>query len=72
MAIKNQQSETTDSTAPQLFTIEELQKKKKTPSPIFGGVCAALEWKPGKMITEEDFDAAVEKFSGSPIGKKVK
>jgi hypothetical protein len=72
MASKNQQPETVDTIAPKLFSIEELKDKKKTPAPIFSGMCAALGWKPGKMATEEDYDAAVGKFSGSPIGKKVK
>lgn len=72
MASKNQQPETVDKAAPQFFSIEELQNKKKTPSSTFSGVCAACGWRPGKMITEEEFDTAVEKFSNSPIGKKVK
>ncbi|PYG86735.1 hypothetical protein LY28_02761 [Ruminiclostridium sufflavum DSM 19573] len=58
--------------APQVVSIEELQQKKKTPAPTFSGVCAAMGWKAGKMVTENEFDAAVRKFSGSPIGKKVK
>lgn len=72
MANKNQEPGTAGNTVPQLFSIEELQKKKKTPSSTFGGICAACGWKPGKMITQADYDSAVEKFSRSPIGKKVK
>lgn len=71
MADKEKQ-ETNKNAAPQFYSIEELQKKKKTHCSTFGGICAALEWKPGKMVTEEEYDAAVEKFSCTPIGRKVK
>lgn len=71
MASKNQEPETAENEAMQLLGIEELKDKRKTPSSIFSGMCAAYGWKPGKVVTEEEYDAAVAAFSGSPIGKKV-
>lgn len=69
---KDQQPEKATNIAPGLFSIQELKEKKKTPAPIFIGICTAHGWKPGKMVTEADYDAAVKIFSESPIGKKVK
>ncbi|EPR07766.1 hypothetical protein [Ruminiclostridium papyrosolvens] len=71
MAEKEKQQESATITAP-LFLVDELQRKKKIPTPILNGVCAAQGWKSGKMVEEEEFDAAVKNFSGTPIGKKVK
>jgi hypothetical protein len=65
------QSETADTTE-QFFSIEELRLKRKTPSSIFSGICAAFGWKVGKMVTEKEYDKAVTSFSDNPIGKKVK
>lgn len=55
----------------ELFTIEELRVKKKTSGPIYSGVCTAQSWRPGKIISEADYDAAVKSFSTAPMGKKV-
>lgn len=71
MATKNQQPETAEKTTTQFLSIEELRDKKKMSSSDFSGICAAYGWRPGKMVTEEEFDIAIKKFSNSPIGKKV-
>lgn len=57
---------------PELYKIEELKANRKTPAPIYCGVCAAKNWGPGKVISEADYDAAVKEFSSAPMGKKVK
>ena len=51
-----------------LHTIEALRKQHKIKAPIYAGTCTANGWRPGRMMTESDFLAAVEKFTGSPTG----
>lgn len=55
-----------------MYAIEELQQKSSTANSIFKGACVAYGWKPGKMVTEDEYVAAINKFSSTPIGKKVK
>lgn len=51
--------------------INELMKTKKISRALFAGLCAAENWRPGKMVTEKEFDDAVKRFSQSPIdGRK--
>lgn len=51
--------------------IEELKVKKKTSQSVFDGTCSANGWKPGKAVTEQEYDLAVAKFlSGGTGGKK--
>lgn len=57
---------------PELYDIEELRAKRKTSDSVFRGVAAAENWRPGKRVTEGDYDAAVQRFLGAPIGKGVK
>lgn len=72
MVTKNQSDTEDTTTTEQFFDIEELKLKRKTPASIYSGVCAAYGWKDGKMVTEEEYDSAVNTFSVSPIGRKVK
>lgn len=65
-------SEKTENTTKKFYNIEELKGLKRTDSSIFSGVCAAYGWKPGKQVTEVEYNAAIEGFSKSPIGRKVK
>lgn len=53
------------------FKLEELRERKKTPAPVYSGVCAAKNWGPGKEVTEAEYEAAVRAFSGAPMGRKV-
>lgn len=63
----------TGSTPPELFSIEELKEKNKTPETVFQGMKAAENWKTGKAVTEEDYKKALNNFLKSPMGgKKVK
>lgn len=72
MNVKNQNGSNEKQTSATLYSIDELQQKKNTPVAIYKGMCVAYGWRPGKMVTEADYMAAVEAFSKSPIGKKVK
>lgn len=54
-----------------LFSIEELQIKHGTTDPVYKGICISYGWKPGRMVTEDEYSAACDKFSKSPIGKRV-
>jgi len=51
-----------------LLEIEALREKHKITRPIFAGVCAANDWKPGRAMTEEAFLQAVADFTGAPMG----
>ncbi|MDE6456556.1 MAG: hypothetical protein K2L38_11790 [Dysosmobacter sp.] len=51
-----------------LLALEALRKKHKIARPIFAGVCAANNWKPGRAMTEEEFLRAVADFTGAPMG----
>lgn len=53
--------------SPEIFTIEQLRSGKKISRAVFAGVCAAQGWKPGKTVTEEEFLAAVGKFTSAPM-----
>lgn len=57
---------------PQLFSIDELKERRKTPAAVAAGVCLSQGWRAGKMVTEREYDAAVAAFAGSPIGKAAK
>lgn len=45
-----------------LYPVDELQKRKKIATPVFCGVCAQNNWRPGKTITEAEFNMAVSLF----------
>lgn len=51
-----------------VLSIEELRIKKKTAQAVFDGTCSANGWMAGKRITEQEYDAAVEKFLSGGIG----
>ena len=57
-----------------LYDVGELRGKHKVGRAVFAGVCSAQEWKPGKVVTEEEFLQAVKKFENAPMrggsGKK--
>lgn len=72
MSEKKQTDANINQTSNSLYTIEELQKKNNTSQAIYRGVCVGYGWKSGKMVTEAEYAAAINKFSTSPIGKKVK
>jgi len=49
--------------------ISELKEIKNTPESVFRGICAAEGWRPGKSVTEAEYDGAVQRFSSRPVGK---
>lgn len=54
---------------PEYYEIREIKEKKNTAEPIFCGVCTFQGWKNGKMVTEDEYDKAVELFINNPIGR---
>lgn len=63
----------TSNTPPELFSIEELKEKNKTPDRVFEGMKAAENWKTGKAVSQEEYETALKGFLESPMGgKKVK
>jgi len=58
---------------PELFTIEELKAKHKTPESVFQGTKIAEGWRMGKMVSEEEYQRVVETFLKQPMnGKEAK
>lgn len=54
----------TGGNAPELLEISELKRKYRTGRAVYAGVCAAQGWRPGRKLTEEEYAAAVEQFTG--------
>lgn len=52
----------------ELLPIDTLREKHKVTRPIFAGVCAANDWKPGRAMNEKEFLQAVADFTGAPMG----
>ena len=56
----------------ELKPIEELRKKYKTGRAVFAGACAVNGWKPGKVMSDEDYVSGVAKFTEGPTnGQKT-
>lgn len=59
--------------APELLELDEMRRKHSIKEPVYAGVCSANGWKPGKMLTGDEFLAAVSKFNGAPMdGRSAK
>lgn len=54
-----------------LIKISELKEKENTSDTIFCGVCSMQGWKPGKMVTEEEYVNVVKGFLNKPMGGKA-
>lgn len=54
------------------MTIEELKTRKNTSNAVFAGVKTANEWGTGKMVTEDEYDAAVKAFYDAPMDGSVR
>lgn len=50
-----------------LLSIEELAKNKNIKESILNGMKVMKEWAPGKMVTEKEFNDALNGFLKSPI-----
>ena len=62
MATKTQKPE--GAAAPELVPIDKLRERHKVGRATYAGVCAAQGWRPGRKLTEEEYAAAVEQFTG--------
>ena len=51
----------------ELLSIDTLREKHKITRPVFAGVCAANDWKPGRAMTEEAFLQAIADFTKAPM-----
>ncbi len=56
----------------ELKPIDELRKKYKTGRAVFAGACAVNGWKPGKVMSDEDYIAGVAKFTQGPTNGHTK
>lgn len=54
------------------YEVGDLRERKKVSRPVFAGVCIAENWRPGKIVTEKEFDDAVARFKGGTTGRRVK
>lgn len=55
--------------SPEGEDIAVLREKAGVSWPVFAGVCSASGWRPGKQVSAEEFDRAVEQFLGAPMNK---
>lgn len=51
---------------PELLTIGELCKKHNIKRVVFAGACVASGWKPGRVMSDEEFLAGIERFTRGP------
>lgn len=51
---------------PELLTIGELCKKHNIKRAVFTGACVASGWKPGRVMSDEEFLAGIERFTRGP------
>lgn len=51
---------------PELLTIGELCKKYNINRAVFAGACVASGWKPGRVMSDEEFLAGIERFTRGP------
>ena len=63
MANNNQ---TASADTAELHDVGELRKKCGTSWAVFAGVCAQAGWRPGKMLSRADYEAAVKTFLAAP------
>lgn len=56
-----------DKKAPAIYDVGDLRSKHRVGRAMFAGVCSAQGWKPGKVVTEEEFLEAVKKFENAPM-----
>lgn len=49
------------------ITIEELKEVKNTSDTVFEGIKAVSGWRSGKMVTEQEYDAAEKTFLNAPM-----
>ena len=55
-----------------ILTIRDLANEANTPEEIYEGVKVAKGWKEGKIVSKEEYNAAVKEFSDSPADGRTK
>lgn len=50
------------------LSIETLKEKNKTPDAVYQGMCAANGWQRGKMVSQEEYRQAHQRFLNTVIG----
>lgn len=55
-----------------LNEISEWRRIKRTSAALYAGTCTAQEWRPGKMVTEQEYDTAVAAFGSRAMDGKTK
>lgn len=54
-----------------LKTIEAWRQEKGTSRPLYVGTCIAFGWRPGKAVTEKEYEEAVAVFGGAVMGRCI-
>lgn len=52
----------------QCFSIEMLKERNKTPDAVYQGMCVANGWQRGKVITQEEYQRAQQRFLDAAMG----
>lgn len=50
------------------MSIEMLKQENKTPDAVYQGMCAANGWQRGKIVSEEEYRQAHQRFLGAVMG----
>lgn len=48
------------------LTEQEVSKNKAIKRAVFAGACVASGWKPGRVMSDEEFLAGIERFTRGP------
>ena len=55
-----------------LQEIGEWKRMKGTSAALYAGACIAQGWKPGKKVTEQDYDSAIAAFGSTAMDARAK
>ena len=50
-----------------LHEIGDWKQMKRTSTALYAGACTAQGWKPGKRVTEQEYDSAIAAFGGTAM-----
>lgn len=53
----------------ELCDVGALREECGTSWAVFAGVCAQAGWRPGKMLSRTDYEAAVKAFLSAPVNR---
>ena len=51
-----------------LEEVTALKARKGTKDSVYAGAAAAMGWRPGRMLAEKEYDAAIQAWSRRPAG----